>query len=152
MGPGNASGKTLEDANLLGSLIAKEGWVLLTGGRNSGVMEAASMGARNAGGLTIGILPSADRKGMSQYVDIPIVTGMGSARNNINVLSSDAVVACGTGLGTTSEIMLALKAQKPVILLNEKYSLIEFLESASAGKYSICPTPDKVISKLKTLL
>jgi uncharacterized protein (TIGR00725 family) len=104
----------------LGKLIAHEGWVLLSGGRNNGVMDAVNKGAREAKGLTIGILPTKDRAFISEAVDIPIITDMGSARNNINVLSSDVVIACGVGgAGTASEIALALKAKKPVILLNE---------------------------------
>ena len=54
-----------------------------------------SKGARVAKGLTIGILPTKDRAFISEAVDIPIITDMGSARNNINVLSSDVVIACG---------------------------------------------------------
>jgi hypothetical protein len=102
----------------LGGLIAQQGWILLNGGRNTGVMEASAMGAREKGGLTIGILPDAHRQNVSRFIDVPIVTGMGHARNSINVLSSDVVVACSGGAGTLSEIALAVKSGKPVILLN----------------------------------
>lgn len=101
----------------LGQHIAQAGWILLTGGRAVGVMDAASQGAKAAGGLTIGILPGTDYGGVSAAVDIAIVTGMGDARNVINVLSSQVIIACGGGAGTLSEIALALKAGKPVILL-----------------------------------
>src|SRR5262245_40619566 len=101
MGPGEgASERDRESAYQLGRAVAQEGWAVITGGRNQGVMDSASRGAKEAGGLTIGILPSPDRGGMSAFVDVPVVTGMGEARNNINVLSSDVVFACGMGAGT----------------------------------------------------
>lgn len=106
----------------LGWQIAQAGWIVLTGGRAVGVMNAASRGAKAAGGLTIGILPGTDYGGMSEAVDIAIVTGMGDARNAINVLSSQVIIACGGGAGTLSEIALAVKAGKPVILLQSSES------------------------------
>jgi uncharacterized protein (TIGR00725 family) len=119
IGPGSgASAEALNSAFELGRLIALEGWVLLTGGRNAGVMDAASRGAKETNGLTIGILPNHDTSGMSGAVDIPIITGLGQARNNVNVLSSRILFACGMGPGTASEIALAFKAGKKVILLN----------------------------------
>ncbi|MEG4322128.1 MULTISPECIES: TIGR00725 family protein [unclassified Microcoleus] len=119
MGPGDSATSTdLENAYQLGQLIAEAGWILLTGGRNVGVMDAANKGAKSANGLTIGILPGSDTRDISEAVDIAIVTDMGNARNNINILSSDVIIACGMGAGTASEIALALKAHKQVILLN----------------------------------
>src|SRR4028119_1144630 len=108
MGPGEqATATDLQNAYELGKLIAQQGWVLLTGGRNVGVMDAANTGAKAANGLTVGILPTADPSGISKAIDIPIFTDMGNARNNINVLSSDVVIACGMGAGTASEVALA---------------------------------------------
>ncbi len=78
MGPGKPAQQDITAATKLGRLIAQSGWVLLTGGRNEGVMDAASKGAKEAGGLTVGILPFEDKTGVSQYVDIPICSGMGS--------------------------------------------------------------------------
>lgn len=101
----------------LGARIASEGWVLLTGGRAAGVMDAASHGAREAGGLVVGILPDTGPAAASQHVDIAIRTGMGDARNVVNVLSSDVVIALPGGPGTISEVALALKAEKVVITL-----------------------------------
>jgi uncharacterized protein (TIGR00725 family) len=78
MGPGaNATETDLQNAYKLGKLIAQSGWVLLTGGRNAGVMDAASKGAKAANGLTIGILPTNDTSAVSNAVDIAIVTDMG---------------------------------------------------------------------------
>jgi hypothetical protein len=74
MGPGEgATARDREDAYQLGRAIAQEGWSLVTGGRNEGVMDSASRGAKEAGGLTIGVLPSSDKNGVSRFVDVPIV-------------------------------------------------------------------------------
>lgn len=113
----DATDKDIDNAIRIGQLIATEGWVLLTGGRNAGVMDAASKGAKQANGLTIGILPTAEPASISPAVDIPIITDMHNARNNINVLTSNVLIACGMGAGTASEIALAIKAKKLVIML-----------------------------------
>ncbi len=127
MGAGNtATPQDLELAYQLGKSVAKQGWVLLTGGRKAGVMDAASRGAKAAGGLVVGILPSNNTLGMSEAVDIPIVTDLGNGRNNINVLSSNVVIVCGMGLGTASEVALALKNLKPVILLSRNELAYQF--------------------------
>jgi hypothetical protein len=119
MGAGDgASAGLLELAEALGEAVARRGWVLLTGGREAGVMHAASRGAKRIdGSLTVGVLP--DETGCaSPFVDLAIFTGMGNARNAINVLSSDVVIAVGAGgPGTASEVALALKSGKPVVLL-----------------------------------
>ena len=132
MGPGELATETdIKNAYELGRLIAQEGWILLTGGRNVGVMDAANKGAKEAGGLTIGILPSNNTKNVSDAVDIAILTDLGNARNNINVLSSNFIVACGIGLGTVSEIALALKNRKPVILLSEHHESQQLFKGLS---------------------
>ena len=132
MGAGeSASQRDCEAAHALGCAIAKHGWILLCGRRNAGVMAAVCRGAREHQGITVGILPGEDRKGMSDDVMIPIVTGMGSARNNINVLSSDLVVVLGhePGAGTISEAALAVKAGKPVYVLGSNQKLVDLLQS-----------------------
>ncbi len=119
MGAGDgATVRALELAEACGEAVARRGWVLLTGGRDAGVMQAASRGAKRVeGSLTVGILPD-DSGGASPFVDLAIFTGMGNARNAINVLSSDVVIAVGGGgPGTASEVALALKSGKPVVLL-----------------------------------
>ena len=98
----------------VGREIARQGAILVCGGRG-GVMEAACRGAKAAGGTTVGILPGTDRREANAYVDIPIVTGMGEARNAIVVRSADAVIAVSGGHGTLSEIGLALKMGRPVV-------------------------------------
>lgn len=153
MGPGkSAASDVIEQTTKLGQLIAQAGWVLLTGGRNVGVMEAASKGAKQAGGITVGILPTEYESGTSKFVDIPIYTGMGSARNNINILSSDVVVACGSGAGTTSEVMLALKAQKPLILLQPPEKLVTFVDDLPYPKPVTAATAEQVIPHIQNLI
>jgi hypothetical protein len=78
-------------------------------------MEAACRGAKAEEGTTIGILPGNDRQEANRYVDIPIVTGLGEARNAVVVRTADAVVAISGGYGTLSEIGLALKMGRPVV-------------------------------------
>lgn len=153
MGPG--AGATITDeknAYELGRLIAQKSWVLLTGGRNIGVMEAASQGAKSAHGLTVGILPDADSQRLSSSVDIAIMTDMGNGRNNINVLSSDVVIACGMGIGTLSEIALALKNQKPVILLNEHPESQVFFSSLATNLIWLVHTPEQAIQIVQDIL
>lgn len=146
MGPGKSASKdALASAFELGRLIAIEGWVLLTGGRDSGVMDAACRGAKQASGFTIGILPGSDLQGVSESIDIPIVTGMGQARNNINVLSSRVVFACGLGPGTASEIALAIKAGKKVILLCFEDESVAFFKSLGPESIFEAKQPDEAV-------
>ncbi len=100
----------------IGAMIAQEGYILLNGGRSSGVMEASAKGAKDNGGITVGVLPVDDTDWASQYIDIPIVTGMGMARNVINILSSDLIIALPGKAGTISEIAIALKYNKEIVL------------------------------------
>lgn len=104
-------------AEEIGRGIAKNGAVLISGGR-SGVMEASCRGAKKEKGLVIGILPK-NREQANQYVDISIVTGMGDARNVLLVNSADIIFSICGGVGTLSEIALALKADKKVISLKQ---------------------------------
>jgi len=78
-------------------------------------MEAVSRGAKNRGGLTVGILPSEDKNAANPYVDIPIPTGLGYTRNTIVAGCADAVIALPGEYGTLSEIAFALNMKKPVI-------------------------------------
>ena len=113
LGPGESSTpEENEWAFELGRAVAQCGWILLTGGRSFGVMDSAMKGAVEEGGLTLGILPADSEEGSSENARIKIITGMGSARNQINILSSDLVVVVGMAPGTASAVALAIKAGK----------------------------------------
>lgn len=103
----------LREAEAVGRLIAETGGVLVTGGLG-GVMEAASRGAKGAGGLTVGILPHEHAKNANPFVDIPVATGLGIGRNVIIARTADALIALGGEYGTLSEIAFALQMGKPV--------------------------------------
>lgn len=117
MGGGRVAPEVEALAGELGRAIALEGWVVLSGGRDSGVMAAVSAGAAQAGGLVVGVLPDNDLSRATTHLTIPIRTGLGDGRNIINILSSDVVVALPGGAGTLSEIALAVKNHKPLYLL-----------------------------------
>jgi hypothetical protein len=132
-------------AEQLGALVAQRGWVLLNGGRNKGVMAASARGAKQAGGIVIGVLPDRSDAKASPDLDYAIMTGMGDARNVINVLSSDVVIACPGALGTISEITLALKAKKTVILLTHDVGRA-FDRFRRAGQLVDAATPDEAVA------
>jgi uncharacterized protein (TIGR00725 family) len=115
-------------------------------------MDAASRGAKSANGLTVGILPTGDYASCSAAVDIPILTGLGQARNVINVLSSQVIVACGMGAGTASEVALALKTKPPVILLNTTPESQAFFQSLSPDRVLIAPDVATAIGQIASLL
>lgn len=104
-----------------GRLVAEAGCVLLCGGR-PGVMEAAARGAREAGGLTIGILPGRREASVesepNEFIGVAIFTGLGDARNYVNACAADVVIALAGGAGTLSEIALALKVGTPLVYLS----------------------------------
>jgi uncharacterized protein (TIGR00725 family) len=114
IGGGEVSPEVAAVAGEGGREIARRGAVLVCGGLG-GVMEAACRGADEAGGLTIGILPGNDRNTANPHVKIPIVTGMGHARNVAVVKSSQAVIAIDGSYGTLSEIGHALQNGIPVV-------------------------------------
>ena len=101
-------------AEEFGRELAKNGVALICGGLG-GVMEDACRGACAEGGLTIGVIPGDDRKSANPCVQIPIVTGIGYARNVIIIKSAQAIIAVGGGYGTLTEIGYALDSKKPVI-------------------------------------
>ncbi len=117
IGGGECSAAEAEMAETAGRELAKRGATTICGGLG-GVMEAACRGATSEGGLTIGILPGDDLKEANPYVQIPIATGMGHARNLIIVKSAQAVIAIDGDYGTLTEIAFALKYGLPVIGLN----------------------------------
>lgn len=117
IGGSEVSSQVAALAEEVGREIARQGAVLVCGGLG-GVMEAACKGAASKGGLTIGILPGDSRRDANPYVKIPIVTGIGYARNVAVVKSSQAIIAIDGSYGTLTEIGHALQSSIPVIGLN----------------------------------
>jgi uncharacterized protein (TIGR00725 family) len=150
MGPGeNASPDENEMAFELGREIAKQGWITLTGGRSFGIMDAALKGASEAGGLTIGILPGDNDSNSSDHAQIKIITSMGSGRNYISVLSSDLIVVLGMASGTASEVALALKSRKKVVLLNQDEITIRFFKNLGSYNVLVTKTVAETIQHIK---
>jgi hypothetical protein len=117
IGGSQCSKEEAKIAEEVGRQLARQGAILVCGGL-SGVMEAACKGASSEGGVTIGILPGENRQAANPYVQIPIITGIGYARNITVVKSAQAVIAVGGSYGTLSEISHALQSGIPVIGLN----------------------------------
>jgi len=117
IGDSACSAKEARLAESVGELLAQRGATIVCGGLG-GVMEAACRGAKLEGGLTVGILPGQNASMANPWVDIPVVTGLGEARNVAVVKSGQAIIAIGGGYGTLSEIAYALKNSIPVIGLN----------------------------------
>jgi len=113
-GPGVASDEETAAAREIGRLLAEGGAVVVCGGRG-GVMDAAARGAREGGGLSVGLLPDDDRAGAGQHLTVSLPTGLGETRNALVARSADALVAVGGEFGTLSEIAFALKLGKPVV-------------------------------------
>jgi uncharacterized protein (TIGR00725 family) len=133
IGAADATAQESAAACAVGSLIAGQG-TLVCGGEG-GVMEAACKGAREKGGLTVGIVP--DTGHGNPYLDVVIRTGMGHARNVLVVQSADAVIAIGGSHGTLSEIAIALKQHRPVFGLN----------SWTIDGVIPCATPEEAVQK-----
>ena len=114
IGGATCSAEIYEIAREVGGEIARNGFSLVCGGLG-GVMEAACRGAKEAGGITIGIIPTADKRDANPYCDLIIPTGLGHARNVLVVYASDALVAVDGETGTLSEIAIALKVGKPIV-------------------------------------
>jgi uncharacterized protein (TIGR00725 family) len=153
MGPGEgATPDENEMAFALGQAIAQEGWITLTGGRSFGIMDAALKGAIEMGGLTIGVLPGDSDKNASENAQIKIITSMGSGRNYISVLSSHVLVVLGMAAGTASEVALAIKSNKKVILLNQDEDTIRFFKKIGSYKVMISSTVSEAIVQIKDYL
>ena len=118
------SKETEKAAEQIGVKIAENNCILICGGKE-GIMEAACRGAKSKGGITVGIMPSLEKEEANKYVDIPINTGIGYARNAFVAASADAVIALEGSFGTLSEIAMALNYRKPVVILkNTKFEKI----------------------------
>ncbi|MBD3222900.1 TIGR00725 family protein [bacterium] len=151
MGGSAADARTADLAYEMGRQIAEHGWVMLCGGRPTGVMDASARGCRDAGGLSVGVLFDGEREAASEHLDLVLPTAMGAARNIINVLSSDVVVACRGAGGTLSEIALALRFERPVILLDFDPG-VTFLEACGPGPWFLVGSAEEAAQRIAHLL
>lgn len=151
MGGGSVGSEVARMAEELGRLIAEAGLVLLTGGRPAGVMDAASRGAKTAGGLVVGILPGADPDDSTEHLDIAVATNLADGRNLVNILSSDVVVACPGAAGTLSEVALAVKNRRPLVLLGWDPGPV-VAEAERDGRVARAATPREAMEKVQAFL
>jgi uncharacterized protein (TIGR00725 family) len=114
IGAAEAGPDAVADAEAVGRELARAGAILVCGGRG-GVMEAASRGAAEEGGVTLGLLPEGDRSRANAFLTVSVPTGMGELRNGLVARAGDAVIAVGGEFGTLSEIGFALKLGRPVV-------------------------------------
>lgn len=121
VGGSTCSSEEEQWAVAVGRLLGERGAVLLCGGLG-GVMDAAARGARQAGGLTVGILPGSDPAAANPYIDVPLATGMGEMRNALIVRAAGAVIAIGGGWGTLSEVALAQRIGTPLVGLHDAFT------------------------------
>ena len=140
-GPGHPSRREYNDAAQVGRLLAERGLTVVCGGLY-GVMEAACMGAKEAGGRTVGILRTYNRSDANAYVDVVIPTGLGDARNVLVATAGEVAIAIAGRLGTLSEISIALKHNIPVVGLNtwklDRNALFDrFLPAASTPEEAV---------------
>ena len=133
--PGDApSPEALKAAEMVGANIAGAGAILISGGL-SGVMEAASRGAKRANGLVIGMLPGLKKDDANKYVDVAITTGMGWMRNTLVVRAADAVIMISGGIGTLNELTVAYQDKPTVILEHTGGWADRIREIAYSGKH-----------------
>lgn len=139
IGGGSGEPGLLAHAEQVGRGLAEAGAVVVCGGMG-GVMEAAARGAREAGGVVVGVLPGLSPEDGNEHLSHAIATGVGHARNLGVVASGDAVIAVGGEWGTLSEIALARRLERPVIgletwpLRNRAGTDLGITEAASAAE------------------
>ena len=131
IGAGDCPGDVVELAETLGAEIARRGAVLVCGGLG-GVMTAAARGAKSAGGSTVGILPGTATADANPYIDFPVATGMGQARNLIIVQTADVLISVSGSYGTLSEMALALKTGKKVVSLLPRFDVPGLIPAQNA--------------------
>ena len=135
IGAGDCDEATYRQADAVGRLLAQAGAIVVTGGLG-GVMEGASKGAKEAGGLVIGVLPGRLADDANRWVDVPIVTGLGEARNAVIANTADAFIVVAGGWGTLSEIAFAMPLGKPVVSLGA-WSEIEGVRVAATAEDAV---------------
>jgi len=155
----NTNGCTSKHEKLayeVGAEIAKSDSVLITGGLG-GVMAAASHGAHDANGLTVGIIPQDDATMANEFCDVVIPTGMGLARDFLNALTADGIIIVGGGSGTLSEVCAAYMHKKPMVAIKNIGGSVEpyidgFLDHRENIKIIGADTPQDAVKKILELL
>jgi len=156
IGDSEAGEAAMVFAEKLGRLIGERGWAIISGGRG-GVMEAASRGCREAGGLVLGILPSSDDSMGNDYCHFLLPTGMGWTRNSLTALAGDAVVAIGGRAGTLTEIAYAWSYDKPVIAVTglggwSERLAGEAIDDRRHDRLRPAATPEEAVEELARIL
>lgn len=136
IGAGTCDQTVAELAAEVGRGVARGGAVLICGGL-TGVMAAAARGAKEAGGNTVGILPGSAIDSANPFIDFPVATNMGQARNAIIVQTAQVLIAVAGGYGTLSEVAMALKLGKPVLALNPRFEI---------PGVRVCATPEEAVA------
>jgi uncharacterized protein (TIGR00725 family) len=144
------SSYALITAENIGRMVAQRGGIIVCGGRG-GIMEAACRGAKSENGITVGILPDS-RDEANEFVDIPIVTGLGHKRNYLVVNSADVVIAIGGRWGTLNEISYAMILEKPVILMKGTGGCVDKLINGVImqnieNHYIVATSPQEAVEK-----
>ena len=154
--------KLKEISYKMGYLVAVEGWLLICGGRD-GVMEHASKGAKEAGGVTVGILPSQSMDEANEYVDVPITTGLGMGmRSELMIQTVDAIVMIGGKNGTLKELSAAYMNCKSIVIIRGTGEFADSIQNILyEGKYLdtrknveiyFADSPEEAIPMLKSSL
>lgn len=145
----------VEAAYRVGAAIARAGAVLVCGGLG-GVMEAASRGAHEAGGVAIGFIPGLDRREANPYLTYVFPTGLGTLRNFLVIRSAHAAILIAGGVGTLQEATIAYDHQVPVVLLQGTGGwadrlpavLVEgkFLDGRRKVAFHVAPSPEQAVT------
>ncbi len=148
IGSSNVSDKKVRTlAYKIGAEIAKNNYILICGGKG-GVMELASKGAKEHGGLTVGILPENDLSFSNPYIDVKIATGIGHARNSLVVRSAEVIIAIGGSSGTLSEMAHAKNESKSLIILKNSRGISDYVicNNFKYLDYEIAKDPKEAIN------
>ena len=154
MGPGEvqATADDLSCAFEVGKIVGKSGAALLCGGMK-GTMSESARGAKEVGGVTIGIGPTRDKADMNEYIDYPLLTSMHAGRNYMNIISSDVLVFVSVGSpGTLSELAYAVQMERPSIIIRGSQKLQAYIEEMKAENVTFVDSLEELSEKLNALL
>ena len=155
----NTKGCTSEHEKIayeVGAEVAKSGSVLITGGLG-GVMTAAAHGAKDANGLTVGIIPQNDASEANEFCDVVVPTGMGLARDFLNALTADGIIIVGGGSGTLSETTAGYMHKKPMVAIRNLDSSVDsfidgFIDHRENVKIVGVDTAQEAVKKILELI